>query len=154
MRLRDFLAEPSGRYITDSTGRAVLRFEGIPTGELHKRILLTAVHLRPLMAEYQASSVGRSPIPADQLVPPIRAAVAYLGRLAIADTAAMANAHWRLARDAIMEGNNVIAIVQTMNPPEDLADLVATAPRLCAAALQIAELGVTTTDISELLEAA
>lgn len=141
MSLADFLAEPSGRFILDRFGAKAVAFGGIPAGETHKRLLLSAVHLRPLVEAFEDSRAGRSPIPAEHYLPAIRAGLAYLGRLPPTDAQALAITRWHLEGDAIRENDDVIGIV--MGPaPEGLARLIATVPQTCAAAMQILEVGM------------
>jgi hypothetical protein len=136
--LAEFIAIPTVRAICDAKGRRTVQFCGMASAELSKRVLLTGLHVRHLVAEFQASRAGRSPIPPEHLVPAISAGVAYLGGLSSAATSDLRRRDWTLDGDVIRDGQDVIAVVMSDAPPE-LADLVKEAPLACAAALEIVE---------------
>lgn len=135
-RLVEFLAKPSGRAICDVIGRKSIEFCGMSDAEAAKRILLCALHLRPLVVEFEASTAGFSPIPPAKLLPAISAGCAYQvpGETPRSDD--LGNRTWTLDGDVIRQGSDVIAVVMGDAPPE-LADLVATAPQVCSAAMAI-----------------
>lgn len=138
--LAEFIATPSGRSICNVEGRKVIEFFGLANAELAKRVLLTGLHVRHLVAEFEASRAGRSPIPVRHLLPAISAGVAYLGDLNSTNSLDLRRREWTLDGDVIREGSAVIAVVMSVPPPE-LSDLVTAAPKACADALEIVEHG-------------
>jgi len=144
MQLAEFLATPSGRAICDASGRKTVQFSGMADAEAAKRILLSAVHLRPLLVEFEASRAGRSPISTELLLPAISAACAYLGRCPSTEIRLALDRAWTCDGDVIRRGEDVIAVVMSDAPPE-LADLVKEAPQACASALQLLELAEAST---------